>query len=389
MTPAAITHPDVAWAAQHMPLLRDALDPAHAHSVAPALRGLRIAMCLHIEPKTAVLCHLLTAAGAQVWLTGSPGTTRADVAEWLSGIGVHVHAAADDDAPRVDDVLAGDPHLLLDNGADLTQAVLDAGPRPPHFLGGTEETTTGALLLRRRPDPVTFPVVVINDSYLKLLVENRFGVGQSVVQGFMNATNRMLPGVRATVIGYGPCGRGVAQTLRSLGARVAVADTDPYRRLEAAMEGHDIGPARSLLARTDLLFLATGTPNVLDSDDVAVLPDGVVVSGVGHQPWEVDLGLLGQRLEQPAGPDAARQTALHDTFIRPDGRRTTVLARTRMINLVAAGGNPIEAMDLGLTLQARSLALVATGGARPGVHAVPDDLDRAVAEAFVATLENA
>ncbi|NEA35804.1 adenosylhomocysteinase [Streptomyces sp. SID13031] len=371
------THADVRWAAQNMPLLLDTdLTP---------LKGLRIAICLHIEPKTAVLCALLVEAGAEVWLTGSPGTTRQDVADWLTTLGVHVHAAADDDAPRIKAVLTSDPQLVLDNGADLIRALLDSG-LPSEFRGGTEETTTGALLLRQRSEPPPFPVIVINDSPLKLLVENRWGVGQSVVQGFMNATNKMIPGTRATVAGYGPCGRGVAQTLRQLGARVSVADQDPYRRLEAALDGHQVGRLDTLLADTDLLFLATGHPDVVSDEGIAALPDNAVIAGVGHCPWELDLQRLGP--PTPAtGAGSARQTADHETYIQPDGRRITVLAKTRMINLVSAGGNPIEAMDLGLTLQARSLALVATGRAAPGVQAVPLDLDREIAETFAATLE--
>ncbi|GAA0963590.1 hypothetical protein GCM10009554_83200 [Kribbella koreensis] len=234
---------------------------------------------------------------------------------------------------------------------------------------------------------------MINDSYLKLLVENRWGVGQSVVQGFMNATNRMIPGTRATVAGYGPCGRGVAQTLRQLGARVQVADLDPYRRLEAALDGHRVGPLDTLLGSTDLLFLATGQPDVVSDEGIAALPDNAVIAGVGHFPWELDLGRLKSLVKAVDGSarqtadGSARQTAEHETYVQPDGRRITVLAQTRMINLVSAGGNPIEAMDLGLTLQARSLALVATGAALPGVQAVPQELDREIAGTFAATLE--
>jgi adenosylhomocysteinase len=366
----ALPAPGVDWAAAHMPLLRDAVA-----ELGPALDGLRIAVCLHIEPKTAVMCRLLVRAGATVALTGSPGSTRPDTVDALRADGVLVHADAADEAPRVEDVLAIDPHLLLDNGGDLTTALL-ARPRSPHFLGGTEETTTGGLRLRARPDGVDVPVVVINDSELKLMVENRFGVGQSVVQGFMNATNLMLPGARATVVGYGPCGRGVAHTLRQLGARVTVVDVDPYRALEALMEGFDVAPLAAALPTTRLLFLATGGRDVIGEAEVDLLPDGVVVAGVSHFAHELDVARLGR----PVG-----EAAYHRTYERPDGRRTAVLAGTRMINLAAALGNPIEAMDLGLTLQVRSLAAVAAGGLAPGVQPVPDDVDRAVAEAFVAS----
>jgi adenosylhomocysteinase len=342
--------PGADWASDHMPLLHQA-----AEDVGSQLAGLRIAICLHIEPKTAVLGRLLVAAGATVALTGSPGTTRPETVDWLVAHGVHVHAARDDTAPRVDAVLDLDPHLR----------------------GGTEETTTGAILLREREQPPDFPIVSINDSRLKLMVENRFGVGQSVVQGFMNATNLMLPGTRATVVGYGPCGRGVAQTMRQLGALVTVVDTDPYRALEAVMEGCSVASLADALPTSRFLFLATGRPGVLGAEEVKLLPDGVVVAGVSHHPWELDLGLLG-----PTEPDAT--PGYHRVHRQADGRRVTMLAENRMINLVAGLGNPVEAMDLGLTLQLRSLAAVASGDLPPGVQPVPDDVDRAVAEAFLA-----
>ncbi|AKU18228.1 adenosylhomocysteinase [Luteipulveratus mongoliensis] len=364
----ALPAPGIDWTADHMPLIHAAFD-----EIGDVFAGLRIAMCLHIEPKTAVLCRLLVEHGATVALTGSPGTTRPETAEALAADGVLVHADAADKAPRIDDVLAIDPHLLLDNGADLTLGLLGR-PRSPHFLGGTEETTTGAMLLRAHEQQPDFPVVVINDSELKLMVENRFGVGQSVVQGFMNATNLMVPGTLATVVGYGPCGRGVAQTLRQLGALVTVVDTDPYRTLEALMEGFAVAPLADALPQTRLLFLATGAPGVVGPDEVTLLRDGVIVAGVSHHAWELDLALLGPVI------GAASYYRVHQ---QEDGRRISVLAENRMLNLVAAIGNPIEAMDLGFTLQARSLAAVAAGGLEPGVQPVPSELDRSIARAFV------
>ncbi|MCA1981393.1 adenosylhomocysteinase [Nocardioides nematodiphilus] len=365
----ALPAPGVDWVAGHMPLLHDAFA-----EVGHLFDGLRIAICLHIEPKTAVMCRLLVRYGATVALTGSPGSTRPDTVTALVAEGVNVHADVDDEGPQIDRVLAIEPHLLLDNGGDLTTALLRRG-HGDHFLGGTEETTTGGHVLRARQTPPDFPVVVINDGELKLMVENRYGVGQSVVQGFMNATNLMLPGSRATVVGYGPCGRGVAQTLRQLSARVTVVEIDPYRALEAVMEGFEVSPLAAALPATSLLFLATGARDVLGEAEVALLPDGVVVAGVSHFPHELDQALLG-----PVESSAA----YHRVHRRPDGRRVAVLAGARMINLAAALGNPIEAMDLGLTLQVRSLAAVAAGGLAPGVQPVPSDIDRAVATAFVA-----
>lgn len=361
--------PGLDWAETHMPLTRAAV-----HELAPVFRGLRISMCLHVEPKTAVLVWLLAAAGADISLTGSPGTTRDDTVDDLRRAGVTVHAARDDAAPRVADVLAHDPHLILDNGGDLFLAVLDGHPAPS-LIGGTEETTTGGILLRRRVDAVRHPVIVINDSPLKLLVENRFGVGQSVVQGFMNATNLMIPGARATVLGYGPCGRGTAQTLRQLGALVTVVDTDPYRALEASLEGFIVADMSRALSNAQLLFLATGAPGVVGAAEIAHLPDGVCIAGVGHHAWEMELAAL----DSPVASEA-----YHASYATADGRTIHVIADNRMVNLVAGLGNPIEAMDLGLTLQTRSLAAVAQGLATDGVHGVPDHIDRAVARDFLA-----
>ncbi|MEC3977357.1 adenosylhomocysteinase [Amycolatopsis sp. H20-H5] len=373
---------DTRWAARHMPLVTRSV-----RARAAAFDGKRIAMCLHIEPKTAVLVGLLAEAGAEVFLTGSPGTTREDTADALRAAGVTVVGRRSDDEAahrrNVERVLGCDPHLVLDNGADLLAGVMAAGGLP-NLIGATEETTTGGLRVRAWETPPPFPVVVINDSRLKLLVENEFGVGQSVVQGFVNATNLMLPGARATVVGYGPCGRGVANTLARLGARVSVAETDAYRALEAVMHGHEVAPLAELLPHTRLLFLATGAPSVLDGPSLDLVADGTLVAGVGHVAWELDADALAERTASISriGESGAERA----THLLHDGRSLVVLAGTRMINLTAAKGNPIEAMDLGLTLQARSLAAVATTPLAPGPQPVPDEVDRAIAADLVDVL---
>ncbi|MGW9629380.1 NAD(P)-dependent oxidoreductase [Agromyces sp. NPDC055520] len=275
--------------------------------------------------------------------------------------------------------------MLLDNGAETIERILRGGPRSAGFLGATEETTTGGRRLRELDVAADFPVVVINDSSLKLLIENEFGVGQSIVQGFMNATNAMLPGTRATVIGYGPCGKGVAETLARLGARVSVADTDPYRALEAIMHGHRVAPVEALLPESQLVFLATGHPGVISGDRLDLLADGVMLVGVGHEADEIDLPALAARsirtttLSNPSGDADAR--ILYEL---EGGREVVVLHGTKMINLVAAGGNPIQAMDLGLSLQAASLAAIARGAVGlVGPQAVPADIDRGLATSLV------
>jgi len=381
-SPRTITgHAATNWALKHMPLTAQAVAES-----APLLAGKSLAMCLHVEPKTAALVALLARAGMRITLTGSPGTTHDDAADALRALGVTVHSKrADSEADHAENirwVLESDPDLTLDNGADLTTALLTGGVSP-HYLGGTEETTTGGLRLRAGATQPVKPVVVINDSYLKLLVENEFGVGQSVVQGFMNATNLMVPGMNAAVIGYGPCGKGVADTLARLGARVSVADLDPMRMLQAVMNGHRVGSVTEVLAGAQLVFTATGHEGVLGAGELAALADGAVLAGVGHFAWEIDRAALAAVTTGTTEyGDPARRTG----YTLEDGREIVILEQGRMINLTAANGNPIQAMDLGLTLQVRSLAAVCAGGLAAGVQAVPADIEHRIATDLVALL---
>ncbi|TWX38288.1 adenosylhomocysteinase [Frigoribacterium sp. ACAM 257] len=386
-TLAPAGYPAIDWATRNMPLLADSISRD-----APVFAGLHVGICIHIEPKTAVLCRWLLDQGARVTLTGNVGTTVAETADALGELGVTVigHRAdgADEHDGNLDRLLAAEPDIVMDNGGELIAKLTRGAPRSANFLGATEETTTGGIAVRALPVAPDFPVVVINDSQLKLVVENEHGVGQSIVQGFMNATNSMLPGARATVVGYGPCGKGVADTLRGLGAVVSVVDTDPFRALDAIMRGHLVGSLRSVLPGTELLFLATGARAVIDDEHIEFLRDGVIIAGVGHEGLELDHAALAGRtvdtvdLSAPGGDPDAR--VLHRLV---DGREIITLHGTRMINLTAAGGNPIQAMDLGLSLQARSLAAIARGDVPwTGAGAVPDDIDRSLATALVAML---
>lgn len=379
---SSLQHPGSLWALRHMPLTAQAV-----REVAPALTGKKLAMCLQLEPKTAALVSLLADAGMEISLTGSPGTTKDDVADDLAALGVTVHARrADTEADHhrnIEKVLESDPDLTLDNGADLTRRLMSSDI-PDHYLGGTEETTTGGILLRGdTAGRLARPVVVINDSPLKLIVENEYGVGQSVVQGFMNATNLMIPGTRAAVIGYGPCGKGVADTLAQLGARVSVADVDPLRALQAILRGHSVGSIVDVVSDAQFIFTATGTKHVIGAAEIDAIADGAVVTGVGHFPWEIDEQALADATDHTIQyGDGDRRTGL---FLH-NGKQIIRLAQGRMINLTAANGNPIQAMDLGLTLQARSLAAVVTDGLRAEVQSVPTAVEYRIAADLVALL---
>lgn len=379
-TMTSLQHPGSLWALRHMPLTAQAVQ-----EVAPVLVGKKLAMCLHVEPKTAALVSLLVDAGMELSLTGSPGTTKDDVAADLAALGVNVHTRQSDteiDHHRnIDRVLEIDPDLTLDNGADLTRRLIANG-LPEHYIGGTEETTTGGILLREETTgKLPRPLVVINDSPLKLIVENEYGVGQSVVQGFMNATNLMIPGTRAAVIGYGPCGKGVADTLAQLGARVSVADIDPIRALQAILRGHRVGSITDVVSDAQFIFTATGAKHVIGAAEIDAIADGAVIAGVGHFPWEID---------ERALADATVRTMEYGDrragLVLRNGRQIVRIEQGRMVNLTAADGNPIQAMDLGLTLQTRSLAAVVTGNLPAEVQPVPADVEHRVATDLVSIL---
>ena len=252
------------WTARQMPMLAALRSRFEASR---PLQGHRIGVCLHVEPKTAVMCETLRAGGADVAVTGSPGTTQDDVAEALGERGCTVFTRSTDGGgehqANIAAVIDWGPGMLLDNGADLLFHASRSGTLH-QLIGGTEETTTGANRLREDlAEPPPFPVLVINDSPLKLIVENEHGVGQSVVQAFMQRTNLMLPGRACVVIGYGWCGRGIARTLRSLGARVSVVETDEIRALEAGMDGMSVRTLDEALPPGEAFFTVTGRPGIL------------------------------------------------------------------------------------------------------------------------------
>lgn len=375
------------WAARYMPLLAETFE-----EVGESFAGLHVGVTLHIEPKTAVLVQWLLTSGARVTITGNLGTTVPATAQALRDLGATVLGGREDtheDRERhLDAIVAERCDLFLDNGGGLVARLAAGAPRGEGFRGATEETTTGGLNIRALPSAPDFPVVVINDSRLKLLVENEFGVGQSIVQGFMNATNLMIPGLRAGVVGYGPCGKGTSDALRLLGAQVTVADIDPFRSLDAIMRGHRVSSVQEMVGSCDVVFLATGARGVVGEHLFDRCRDGIVFAGVGHEGLEIDLPALrdwSAEVVSLSPPDGDRHA--RTVYRGSDGREVVVLHDSQMINLTAALGNPIQAMDLGLVLQARSLAAIARGEvATPGAQPVPDAIDRRLASDLVSRL---
>ncbi|MDI2098473.1 adenosylhomocysteinase [Ruicaihuangia caeni] len=376
----------IRWIRSRMPLLADARTEFAARQ---PFAGRRVGMSLHLEPKTAVLLEVLAAGGAEIVATGNFGTTQDDVVAFLRGQGMTVLGSRDDSLEQhhrnVAAVIDAKPDILLDNGADLAAGIVAAG-MADSVIGGTEETTSGALRLRSElAGKLPFPTIVINDSLLKAIGENRHAVGQSVVESIMRITNLMIPGGRFVIAGYGWCGRGIAQYLRAFGGRVAIAEVDEIKAFEAALDGYRVDELENLAEWGQVFVTATGHPGVITRDIIDRMNDGAVLANAGHFPWEIDVDAL--------YADAERLTQLDSAIERvdlPGGRHIVLLAGGRMVNLAGTNpkGNSLESMDLGFLLQSLSLERVATdpesliAGAQP----VPDDIEREIARRFVRAL---
>jgi adenosylhomocysteinase len=351
--------------------------------------GHRIGVSIHLEPKTAVLIEVLAAGGAEIVATGNHGSTQDDIVAVLRSRGHTVFGARDDTIEQhhanLASVLDAAPDIILDNGADLIAGLVERGAADAVF-GGTEETTSGGDRLRGELlGRVPFPVIVINDSPLKAIGENRHAVGQSVAESFMRITNLMIPGRRFVVAGYGWCGRGVAQYLRSLGGRVAVAEVDELKAFEAAMDGYRVAPMEELAGWGETFITATGHPGVLRAEHFAAMESGTVLANCGHFAWEIDVAALKATASEVLQVDEAIERIEF-----ADGRHLILIAEGRMFNLAGREpkGNSLESMDLGFLLQALSLERVAVGAAtlEPGAQAVPDDLNREIARRMVAAM---
>lgn len=374
----------IAWARSNMPVLAGLRDEFARER---PLAGRRIGMCLHVEMKTAVLADVLRAGGAEIVWTGSPATTDDAVAAAAAaddGIVVYSRKAdtVDDHLGHVERVLASDPDLLLDNGADLIAASIDG--RASRVAAATEETTSGRnRLLGELAGRVPFPVVVINDSPIKLLFENEHGIGPAVVDGFMRATNSLIAGKTFVVCGYGSCGRSLARTLRALGAVVIVVELDEVRALEAAFDGMRVADLRRAVGLADGIFTVTGRPGVLRGDDLLAVRDGAMLGNVGHFGNEIAVDEL-----EALATEQRRVASNVVEYRLPNGRAVRLLAGGQMLNLAAATGHQMQIMDLGFALQAHAMRALALEPGRfaAGYQPVPPEIDRAVAAAALGTL---
>jgi adenosylhomocysteinase len=351
--------------------------------------GRTIGVSLHVEPKTAVLMETLAAGGAKIVGTGNYGSTQDDIVAFLRAQGMEIIGRRDlsreEHCQNVEAVVEAKPEILLDNGGDLNAAAVRLG-LTDHVLGATEETTSGGDRLRRDyKDRIPFPIIVINDSPLKQIVENKHAVGEGAVESIMRMTNLIINGRRFVVMGYGWCGRGIAQYLKSFGAIVGVAEIDPIKALEAVMDGFKVATLADLAPWGQFFITATAQEGVLGADVFDVMPDGAVLGNCGHFDTEIDVSALRQR-----AVSSQRLGSSIELFTMPSGRSVALLSEGRMINLAGTEpkGNSIESMDLGFMLQAMSLERVASlsNTLTRGPQPVPADINDTIARRMLRSM---
>jgi adenosylhomocysteinase len=383
----------IEWAAGQMPVLGQIRERFAAEQ---PLRGIRVAACLHVTAETANLVRALGAGGATVALcSANPLSIQDDVAAALAiGDEVEVRArrgeSVEDYIEHVRGLLegsAGGPFVTLDDGADLLAAAhARRGPELAHLIGGTEETTTGLLRLRRLQDTdgLRCPVIAVNEARTERALNDRHGTGQSALDGIVRATNVLLAGTTIVVVGYGWAGQGIAERARGAGGAVIVCEVDPLRALEARMAGYEVMPALEAATRGDLFITVTGSRSVLGTPHFERMKDGAMLANAGHFDVELDL----EQLAAIAGGPPMPVRPLVDQFRLADGRRLNLLARGRVVNLAAAEGHPAAVMDVSFALQALCVEqlVVQRETLAPGVHAVSDAVDREVARLKLAAL---
>jgi adenosylhomocysteinase len=372
----------IEWAASHMPVLQ-LINERFAKE--RPLKDVRISACLHVTTETANLARTLKAGGAEVRLCASnPLSTQDDVAASLvadDGISVFARRGVDAEGyyEHIRSSLAFGPHITMDDGADLVSTIhSEMENLVPNVIGGTEETTTGVIRLRSmaRSGKLMYPIIAVNDAMTKHLFDNRYGTGQSTIDGVLRATNMLLAGSTVVVAGYGWCGRGFASRARGMGANVVVTEVNPLKALEAVMEGFRVMPMGEAVKIGDLFITITGNTSVVREEHFQAMKDGAMVANSGHFNVEVDLEAL-ERMKK----SKRRVRDNVDEYGLPGGKRVYVLGEGRLINLSAAEGHPASVMDMSFANQALCCEhLIKTGGdLEGGVYGVPEDIDRDVA----------
>ena len=380
----------IEWAEQEMPVLRSI---KKQFEETQPLAGLRISACLHVTTETANLMHALQLGGADIVLCASnPLSTQDDVAASLvANYEIPVYAIKGEDNTtyyqHIKAALDHQPHLTMDDGADLVsllhkerRELLDG------VVGGTEETTTGVIRLRAmaKEGALKFPIIAINDANTKHMFDNRYGTGQSTLDGVIRATNVLLAGKAIVVAGYGWCSRGIAMRAQGMGGNVIVTEIDPLKALEAVMDGFRVMPMTTAAPLGDIFITATGDINVIDQRHFGLMKDGALVANSGHFNVEINLPQLAA-LSQ-GEPRRVREYV--DQYTLKTGQRINLLGEGRLINLAAAEGHPASVMDMSFANQALSAMYMAQNARslKPNVYTVPEEIDQEVARLKLAAM---
>lgn len=369
------------WVERNMPVLRGIGEDFKREK---PFAGMKVALSVHLEAKTAYLCRVMEMGGAKMYVTGSnPLSTQDDVAAALVSGGMNVFAeygcSMEQYEQCLEEVLKVGPNIIIDDGGDLVHLMhTKYTDLIPNVIGGCEETTTGINRLRimSRKGELKFPMVMVNDADCKHMFDNRYGTGQSVWDGICRTTNLIIAGKYVVISGYGWCGKGVTLRAKGLGAKVIVTETDPVRALEAVMDGYEVMPMAEAAKIGDIFCTVTGGRDIITAEHFPLMKDGAILSNAGHFNIEVDM----EALERMA---VRKYEARHNIqgYVMPNGKTLFTIAEGRLVNLAAADGHPAEIMDMSFAIQALSAQFLANnkGKLSADVVAVPKEIDEAVA----------
>jgi adenosylhomocysteinase len=379
----------IQWAEREMPVLRTIRERFQQER---PLEGIRMSACLHVTTETANLMKTLQAGGADVVLVASnPLSTQDDVA---SSLVMHdeipVHAIKGEDHAtyykHINAAIDHQPHITMDDGADLVSTLhKDRVEMLEHVIGGMEETTTGVIRMRAMAadGALRFPVIAVNDAMTKHFFDNRYGTGQSTMDGIIRATNVLIAGKTFVVGGYGWCARGLAMRARGMGADVIVTEIDPLKALEAVLDGFRVMPMNEAAPQGDIFCTLTGDINVLDKAHFELMKDGAIVSNSGHFNVEINIPAL-----EDLAAEKRKVRPMVDQYVMEDGRRINLLAEGRLVNLAAAEGHPSSVMDMSFANQALCAEYMVEMAEQleQQVYQVPEEIDRKIAELKLETM---
>ncbi len=378
----------IEWAERTMPVLRMIRDRFETEK---PLKGIKLAACLHVTTETGALVRTLAAGGAEMFVCASnPLSTQDDVAAALVAEGYSTYCIKGEDTEtyykHINACLDPKPQITMDDGADLVGTIhSERKDLVEHIIGGTEETTTGVIRLKSMAAKgvLLFPVIAVNDAKTKHLFDNRYGTGQSTIDGILRATNRLLAGSVFVVGGYGWCGRGVAMRAHGMGARVVVIEVDPLRALEAALDGYEVMPVEEAAKIGDFFCTVTGDISVIRKEHFKLMKDNAIVANSGHFNVEIEIPALE---EMSTSKRTIRPFV--EEFTMPDGRRIIILGEGRLINLAAAEGHPSSVMDMSFANQALAAEYMVKNSKNlaKDVHGVPEDVDAEIARLKLASM---